>query len=140
LARLAGAPVFGDGSGAAEATAAACAEEHGAFGFVAVDLEEQEEEGEGEGVVGVVVGQREAAATVVLLTLAIRADRRRQGIGRALVDALATRAKEQEGAKAVVADVARDNAPALAALAAAGFCFDGGGGKKSKVLEGVLEL
>jgi GNAT superfamily N-acetyltransferase len=160
-ARLAGQPVFGDGTGVSEATAAACERAHGAFGFVAVDEDERDEEDEeeGGGVVGVVVAQREQeqedqAAIVVLLTLSTRADRRRQGIGRLLVGALESEARKEDGkgrVSRVVVDVARDNAPALAALTAAGFQFAGGGGgerrrRRSKtssaaaVLEGVLEL
>jgi ribosomal protein S18 acetylase RimI-like enzyme len=86
---------------------------------------------------------------VVLLTIAVRADRRRQGVGRALVRALAERARRAGGgqggggaptqapAAALVADVALSNAPALALLASAGFSWRGEG---AATVEAVLEL
>ena len=142
---------------------------HSAFGFAAVDAEEVADGDDG--VVGAVVAQDEdeeeggaaegkQAAAAVLLTIAVRADRRRQGLGRALVAALAERARAKEGGR-VVADVARDNAPARALLEAAGFSFGSGGGggggdgsnkqrgrrqkqqqqqQQDKSVEGVLEL
>jgi len=100
---------------------------------------------------------------VVLLTIAVRADRRRQGVGRALVRALAERARRAGGgqggggaptqaaaeaaaaakalakapAAALVADVALSNAPALALLTSAGFSWRGEG---AATVEAVLEL
>jgi ribosomal protein S18 acetylase RimI-like enzyme len=108
-------------------------------------VDEQEVAEGDDGVVGAVVAQQEEEdAAVVLLTIAVRADRRRQGVGRALVRALAARAEAAgngDRPARVVADVARDNAPARALLEASGFDFGGGGGKKKdKSIEGVLEL
>ncbi|MBW3560159.1 MAG: GNAT family N-acetyltransferase [Proteobacteria bacterium] len=55
-----------------------------------------------------------------ILTLAVAPELRRQGLGRALLDAGLSAAR-QHGAEAVFLEVAADNAPAAALYAASGF-------------------
>lgn len=78
---------------------------------------------------GAVTGQLEqgqaaaggsAAATTVLLTLAVHPDVQRQGVGRELLDALIT-AAEGLGSGSVVTDVAGNNQPALEFFKREGF-------------------
>jgi len=59
-------------------------------------------------------------AEAQLAEMAVRRDRRRQGVGRALLDALLRRAKE-DGARAMTLEVREGNAAARALYASAGF-------------------
>jgi ribosomal-protein-alanine N-acetyltransferase len=55
-----------------------------------------------------------------LLTIAVRADHRRRGVGRALLDAIIERAR-QRGARTLFLEVGVDNPPARSLYAQAGF-------------------
>lgn len=87
---------------------------------------------------------RIAADEAEILTLAVVPERRRQGRGRALLDA-ARREAAQAGALALFLEVAEDNAAALALYAAQGFgpvgrrraYYPGGG--DALVLRGTLD-
>jgi ribosomal-protein-alanine N-acetyltransferase len=59
-----------------------------------------------------------------ILTLAVRPEARRQGLGRALVDAAAT-LSQQAGADALFLEVAEDNIPAMELYRSAGFRLAG---------------
>jgi ribosomal-protein-alanine N-acetyltransferase len=63
---------------------------------------------------------RMAADEAELLTIAVQADRRRQGLGRRLLDAVVERARH-DGARSLFLEVGADNAPARSLYAQAGF-------------------
>jgi [ribosomal protein S18]-alanine N-acetyltransferase len=67
---------------------------------------------------------RAMAGEAEILTLAVAPDARRQGVGRALVEAAAS-AAAVSGAQALWLEVAEDNAPAQRLYAAAGFAVVG---------------
>jgi len=69
--------------------------------------------------VGFVVGQL-AADEAEILTLGVRKDRQRHGIGRRLVEAMARAARKAE-ARRLFLEVGQDNAPALALYRGLGF-------------------
>lgn len=63
---------------------------------------------------------RTAADEAELLTIAVQADRRGQGLGRALLDAVIAQAR-QRGVHNLFLEVSTDNAPARSLYAQAGF-------------------
>ncbi len=79
--------------------------------------------GEGEAVAGFAV-YHVSFEDAELYNLAVGKDFRRRGFGRALLDAVLTRAKER-GAERMFLEVRRSNAPAIALYRAAGFAVCG---------------
>ena len=85
----------------------------GLGGFILVAEDEQGE------IAGFILG-RAIAGEAEILTLAVPPERRRSGIARALVEALAVQAQAR-GARTAYLEVAADNAPAIALYEQSGF-------------------
>ena len=83
----------------------------GGFGLVATEA--------GDAPCGFVLA-RALAGVAEILTLAVTPEHRRQGVGRALLEAAADLARTQ-GAEAMFLEVAADNAPAITLYLGAGF-------------------
>lgn len=123
------------------------------FGFVALLLDDAEDEpGEEAECVGALTAQTDpaataVAATAVLLTEVVRADARRQGVGRALLAALVAHVcqeskqqqQEQQPAR-IVADVALANEAAWQFFGRAGFQKTQPTSRRRATAEAVLIL
>ena len=133
FAKYKGQPVFGSSHqrGIHEMVDAACTGSHDAFGYAAVESSS----GEGEDMVGAVCFQWAEGRTVcVLLTLVVRADERKRGVGRRLLG-LVEKACMDAGCKLVVTDVAASNDAAVGFFRRAGFAAAARPPKTSKSVE-----
>mmetsp|Transcript_37446 Transcript_37446/g.83325 ORF Transcript_37446/g.83325 Transcript_37446/m.83325 type:complete len:253 (+) Transcript_37446:78-836(+) len=145
FAKLDGKPVFGaDTSGTEEMLEYAANQQSGTFGMVATSSSDATD------ILAAATAQLDESShadgttrpsgtgsilSMVLLTVVVRADHRRGGVAKGLIQALCDWASKQHGVHVVVTDVSAANSPAVTFFTRAGFKTRNTGGKQGSMVE-----